>query len=540
MLKEKTFLESELQQTKKDLGDLERYIDEFYQFLPLPVSTISPINIIIEVNQAFQHLTGYNEIEITGKSLIEFFLEKKEIENLFKKVHEKKEIITTEFTLISKQKKEIPVNVSIGVRKDDKGSFIGYFVSFTDITEIKKFHQELEEKVKTRTKDLEESRIVLMSILEDVENSRKALINMLEDIYIERIRTDEERKKTEAIIYNFSDGLLFFDNEKILRIFNPQAEIYFKIKTEKIINKNFSELKKFSELKTLLNFLKNKQERIFRQELELEEYLTLEISSFFIFSMDEQQKQGTKIGNLIIVHDITREKQIEKTKSEFVSITAHQLRTPLSGIKWTLQMLLDNDLGEITTEQRDFIQKTYKANERMITVINDLLNITRIEEGRFFHELMLVNIEAIINEVVTSSQKIAEKKGINLKFQKSEEKLPQVKVDVEKIKMAVQNLIENAIQYTLENGEVTISLKYVNNNIEIKVKDTGIGISKEQQKRLFTKFFRAPEAIALETDGSGLGLFITKNIIEAHNGKIWFESEKRKGSTFYFTLPVEK
>jgi signal transduction histidine kinase len=380
----------------------------------------------------------------------------------------------------------------------------------------------LEKKEEIKTQDLEKSRMALLNILEDVEEARK--------------KAEEEKKKTEAIIYNFSDGLLFFDNEKILRIFNPQAEIYFELNSKEVVDKNLSDIEKFSKLKVLLDFIKYKSKRIFREELKLEEYLILEITSLPIFFTNEEKE----IGTLIILHDITREKQIEKTKSEFVSITAHQLRTPLSGIKWTLQMLLDNDLGEITAEQRNFIQKTYKANERVISVINDLLNVTRIEEGKFLHKIDLVNMEDIVEEVITSSQEVAQKKGIKLEFQKSEKKLPQVKVDIEKIEMVIQNLIENAIHYTPEKGEVTVSLKYTNNEIEFKVKDTGIGISKEEQKRLFTKFFRAPEAIAMETDGSGLGLFISKNIIDVHNGRIWFESEKGRGSTFYFVLPVDK
>ena len=362
---------------------------------------------------------------------------------------------------------------------------------------------------------------------------RLALLNILEDTETARKMAEEEKKKTEAIIYNFSDGLLFFDNNKVLKIFNPQAEIYFEVKLKEVLGRKFSELSKIPKIKALLDFLQSKQERVFREELLLEENLILEINSLPVSS-----EEGEKIGILIILHDITREKRIEKTKSEFVSITAHQLRTPLSAIKWTLQMLLDNDLGEITAEQREFIEKAYKSNERVVTVINDLLNVTRIEEGKHLFKLTLINLTTIIQEAVFAYKEIAEKKKIILKFEEPKEKLPQVKVDVEKIKIVIQNLMENAIHYTLEKGEVTIFLKYVKNEIEFRIKDTGIGIPEKHQHRLFTKFFRSPKAITMETDGSGLGLFITKNIIEAHNGKIGFESEENKGSTFWFTLPA--
>ncbi|PIR01808.1 MAG: hypothetical protein COV63_03045 [Candidatus Nealsonbacteria bacterium CG11_big_fil_rev_8_21_14_0_20_37_68] len=231
---------------------------------------------------------------------------------------------------------------------------------------------------------------------------------------------------------------------------------------------------------------------------------------------------------------------IERMKTEFVSLSAHQLRTPLSAIKWTLRMLLDGDLGEITKEQKEYIGKTYESNERMIDLINDLLNVTRIEEGRYLYEPTLTDFQAIVQFVINSFKEEIKKKRIKFEFKKTEEKLPEVKVDVEKMRLAVQNLLNNAISYTPSGGEVTISLKYDKDKIEVAVKDTGIGIPQDQQERVFSKFFRATNAIRKETKGTGLGLYIAKNIIEAHGGKIWFESKEDKGSTFYFTLPVEK
>jgi len=227
-------------------------------------------------------------------------------------------------------------------------------------------------------------------------------------------------------------------------------------------------------------------------------------------------------------------------KTEFVSIAAHQLRTPLSAIKWTLRMVLDGDFGPITEEQRDFMEKTYKSNERMITLINDLLNVSRIEEGRFLYKPILTDIESVVQFVIDSYKEEIEKRKIKFEFKKPEKKLPKVMLDVEKMRLAIQNLLENAIRYTQPEGRVTASLKYVKKEIEFSIKDTGIGIPKDQQERIFTKFFRGGNAIRLETKGSGLGLFIVKNIIEAHGGKIWFESKEGKGTTFYFTLPVKE
>ena len=243
------------------------------------------------------------------------------------------------------------------------------------------------------------------------------------------------------------------------------------------------------------------------------------------------------IGTLVVLHDVTREKIIERMKTEFVSIAAHQLRTPLSAIKWTLKMLLDGDLGEITEEQREFVNKAYRANERMIKLINDLLNVARIEEGRYLYKLSSLNIEPLVRKIVESLRQEAERKKIKLEFKKPKKKLPKLMLDAEKISLAIQNLVENAIKYTPAGGRVTISLKVENEEVVFSVKDTGVGIPKEQQDRVFSKFFRGANVMRMETEGSGLGLFITKNIIEAHGGRIWFQSKEGRGTTFYFAIP---
>jgi PAS domain S-box-containing protein len=369
---------------------------------------------------------------------------------------------------------------------------------------------------------------------EELRKSTNALLNMLEDVEESRRKVEEERDKTKLIITNFTDGLLVFDEAGKLSLINPQAEDFFKIKSKEVIGKSILELTEIPNLLSLVELLGKEIKGIFRKEIQIREGLNIEVSSIPIMREEEQ------IGTLIVLHDITREKMIERMKTEFVSLAAHQLRTPISAIKWTLRMLLDGDLGKITEEQRDFIEKTYGSNERMINLINDLLDVTRIEEGRYLYKPVFTSIEPIVQFAINSFKKEMEGKKLKLEFKKPEKKLPEVKIDVEKIKLAIQNLLENTIRYTRLGGEVIISLKYLEGKIEFSIKDTGIGIPKDQQARVFTKFFRAANVIRMETEGSGLGLFITKNIIEAHGGRIWFESEEGKGTTFYFTLPVKK
>jgi len=368
----------------------------------------------------------------------------------------------------------------------------------------------------------------------ELEDSRKALVNILEDIEEARKNAEQEKNKTEALITNFTDGLLFFGESRKLSLINPQAEDFFQVRGKDVIDKSIIELGTFSTIKPIVALVGKEIKGVFRKEVQIRENLALEVSTIPIMREEE------KLGALIILHDVTREKTIERMKTEFVSLAAHQLRTPLSAIKWTLRMLLDGDLGKITEEQEDFIEKTYKSNERMITLINDLLDVTRIEEGRYLYKPVLADFEPICQFVINSYQEEIGRRGLKFEFKKPEKKLPRVMLDVEKMRLAIQNLLDNAIRYTPLAGQITVSLKLGQKGIEFSVKDTGVGIPKDQQGRVFTKFFRAANVMRLATEGSGLGLFITKNIIEAHGGKIWFESEEGKGTTFYFTLPVKE
>ena len=379
-----------------------------------------------------------------------------------------------------------------------------------------------------------EPKIVEREETKESREARMALLNILEDTDEERKKAEEEKDKSLAIITNFTDGLLVFDKENRLSLINPQAEDFFDVKRRDIIGRPILELSTFPTIEPVVTLVGGEIKEVFRKEIQVNERLVLEVSTVSIIREEE------KLGTLIILHNVTREKLIERMKTEFVSLAAHQLRTPLSAIKWTLRMLLDGDLGKITEEQRDFIEKSYRSNERMIALINDLLDVTRIEEGRYLYKPAFTQLESVTQFVINSYKEEAKRRKIKLEFKKPKKKLPKVKVDVEKIRLAIQNLLDNAVRYTRLGGKVTVSLKYAKKEIEFSVQDSGIGIPEDQKERVFTKFFRGANVLRLETEGSGLGLFITKNVIEAHGGEIWFESEEDKGTTFYFTIPVKE
>lgn len=367
---------------------------------------------------------------------------------------------------------------------------------------------------------------------EELKDSRTILMNMLTDIDVSRRKTAQETKKTEAIIANFTDGLLMFDSDGKVSLVNRQAEIFLKIKAESLVGKTIKEINDLPKLEFLASFMGDKNWAA-KREITLEDGLILELSVVPI------AKEKNDLGTLMVLHDITREKMIERMKSEFVSLAAHQLRTPLSAAKWSLRMLLDGEFGPINKQQEESLKIIYDSNERIINLINDLLDVTSIEEGKYLKNFTEVDMVKIIKDAMALFSNEAVEKKVDFEFHEPGKKLPQIMADSEKIGLAVQNLMENAIRYSFVGGTVKIFLSGDRKEIKVDISDVGIGIPKHQQARVFSKFFRATNATKTETRGTGLGLFLTKNIIEAHGGKIWFESKENHGTNFHFTLPAK-
>jgi signal transduction histidine kinase len=235
-----------------------------------------------------------------------------------------------------------------------------------------------------------------------------------------------------------------------------------------------------------------------------------------------------------------RLKEIDQMKTEFISVASHQMRTPLSAVKWVMRMVLDEDLGPLNSQQKEMLSKGYQTNERMISLINDLLNVSRIEEGRFQYRFVHMSIEEVIESVSQELYNLIKERNIKFKFKKLKNDIPKVNIDPQKIRLVIQNLIDNAIKFTTSGGKVTVTLDYDKDNLYFSVIDSGVGIPTAQQNRIFSKFFRADNVVRMQTDGSGLGLFIVRNVIKQHQGRVWFESIEGKGTTFKFSLPMQQ
>jgi PAS domain S-box-containing protein len=345
---------------------------------------------------------------------------------------------------------------------------------------------------------------------------------------------EQEKEKIWAIINSFPDGILIFDENNRLSLINFKAEVFFNVSVNEVIDKNILDLSQFPRFHSFVSLLGGGIREISREEIHINDNLIAEVSVLPTIINNQ------KTGNFVALHDITQIRRVEKMKSEFVTVAAHQLRTPASATKWTTKMLLDGDLGSLTDEQKEAIRKAYVANNKMIDLINHLLDVAQIEEGRYLSKLALLDMEPIIFSVLKDQEEIIKEKSMKIKIQKPEQEIPKLMIDSEKMSIAISNIINNALRYTPKGGTVTIIISIKNQEVEVQISDTGYGIPKLDQKKIFSKFFRAGNIIKIETEGTGLGLFIAKNIIEAHGGRIWFESRENQGTSFFFTMPIKE
>ncbi len=258
-----------------------------------------------------------------------------------------------------------------------------------------------------------------------------------------------------------------------------------------------------------------------------------------IFSTDETGELAGEVNGAIKhFREVgERERAISKAKSEFISIAAHQLRTPLTSIKWSLGLLLSKSTD--TKDAAHLLGVSLTSTERMINLVRDLLNANSIEEGKFGLSFRKVDLNPVIDQAVEEVRPIAEMLKVSMRVIK-EPGPSEAFIDAEKISLVLSNLLSNALNYTPSGGSVTVRTKQGRDIIEIEIEDTGIGMTPDVQKLIFTKFFRSPEAVRMHPDGSGLGLYIVKNILERHGSSIQIKSKPGEGTTVSFHVPTKE
>lgn len=390
-------------------------------------------------------------------------------------------------------------------------------------TNLRKNNSELEYRVKQRTKQLEESRGKLQ----------------------------EDKAKDNALLNSIGEGIIAIDREGKIILANPQAEFILKKKSQELIGKSLY------EAQILYDQQGNPVETIQRpsyKDLKAGKAIEATKTNSFYYKNNKNLLiplaltinpiilKDEVIGAIQVFRDITQEKEIDRVKTELISLASHQLRTPLSAINWYAEALIKEDLGKLNAGQKKYLKEIFSANQKMIELVYDFLNVSRVELGTFSIKLDTTNLEEITQSVLKELQPLIKNKKLSVKEHYDKE-VQSLQSDKKIVRLIVQNLVTNAVKYSDFKGKISINMELKKKKsaqpiIYMTISDNGFGIPKHQQKKIFTKLFRADNVAKLDTHGSGLGLYLVKSFVEFCKGKITFTSSLNKGTTFYVSLPV--
>lgn len=379
--------------------------------------------------------------------------------------------------------------------------------------------------------------------LGELGQSFNAMSERLRDSYR---RLAIEQQRDEAILQSMGEGLVATDEKGNLLMINPIAADFLHVGTDtSAIGRPFHETYK------IYNANSKEKVPIPLEERPIQIALTTGegVSDVYAFYNGDDQKillnitatpiklDNKVVGAISALRDVTKEKEVDRMKTEFISLASHQLRTPLSAIKWFTEMLISGDAGKLKPEQLEFAKNIDDSTTRMIALVNALLNISRIESGRIMVDPRPTDLRELVSGIVNDLRAKTEERQQTLIISVHDD-LPKINLDPRLIGQVYLNLLTNAVKYTPKGGEISVFISRKDDQIISQVTDNGYGIPKEQHSRIFQKFFRASNAVKVETDGTGLGLYLIKAVVESSGGKIWFQSEEGKGTTFWFSIPL--
>ena len=348
-------------------------------------------------------------------------------------------------------------------------------------------------------------------------------------------RVSAEKAQTESIVHSIAEGLVVVNNEGEVLLMNPAAEKLLGIRKEEKLGKPISNDVKEGQLISIVKNASDKQGKEIEFNSKDDNTKKILRASTAVI----ENENGQTVGMVSVLTDVTKQKELEQLKAKFVSNVSHELRTPIVTLQKALSLVHDQSTGPLTEAQEKFIEIAERNLKNLSHLINDLLDMAKIEAGKMRLELERSRVEEVIRLTVENLGPWAESKGVKLQ-RKVQEDLPELEMDSKRIGQVLTNLIGNAIKFTPSSGTITAWAQPRDSFIEVSVSDTGIGISKEDLPKVFDRFQQAGERVASDISGTGLGLSIAKEIVEMHGGKIWIESELGKGTAFRFTLPIRR
>ncbi|PTV93234.1 signal transduction histidine kinase [Halanaerobium saccharolyticum] len=364
-----------------------------------------------------------------------------------------------------------------------------------------------------------------IGVLADEFNEMISKLKEYEKLNVKKLLMEKE--KSEAVVNNLSSPLIVTDKDHKIVLINETAKELFSLR-EDVLGTHFLEVIKAEEIFEYIKNPEAKEEKTFLLKKN-DKKRHYRISTKQVIDEDEEYQF-----TVTLLEDITRLKEIDNMKSEFVSTVSHEFRTPLTSMNMGLSMVINEDTGELNEEQKELLEAAYEDVERLTELVNDLLDLSKIESGKIEMEFDKVDVNDIIEKTLNPFHKQAEEKEIELKFKQSEDNVFAY-ADPSKISWVISNLVGNALRYA-DEGKIEVDAEIKGRRVLVSVADNGPGIPKEYQSKIFEKFVRAGSDKE-EKSGTGLGLAIAKEIITAHNGRIWVESEEGEGSTFSFYIP---